>query len=252
MKTVKDIFENIEAPIEVANAYEIYLDGIKNKELGFPVGYLSNALTSGGYRRNKDLDRGVSFWNNVELSDAIRSVLYKEELINSNELIFNPADTADFKNWTQFEYNLFFVLCVLGPENIEDVRNIINYVESKLDKTGFLNHDLPREVRALSYKQMLELIIEFILNNNVKINPVKEMYQLLDNDMSLGSELEAEAAKRFGAKVYRVKVNKSVKTDDPIILKIIKEVEYLRTLKVDFFDDPNSSEHNEAIYLIEI
>ncbi len=250
MKTVKDFFKEVKDKPSVTDAYVLYLKGIEQTGGEYPEVYLSGALTSGGFRRDEKLSWDEGFIKNAELSAQIRKALYVYNLLDKNKLIFFPGDTATFNGWHQFEFNLFFGLTIINITNIEDVNNLVETAKKVVDMYGFVNDRATRDDRIHSYKSLLDFFENYIKENDIEIQPVKEIIQILDNDMSLGAWYEVELAKYFRARVLRVKVNTKYNSNDSLISDIISKVDSLKVLDVDFFD--GNSEQSKPIYLVEI
>lgn len=251
MQTVKKFFENIEGVRTPSEVYCIYLEKILAEGGRFPRVYLSNALTSGGYRKLTDLSFKEAFEKNGILAEQIRDLLYSHQLLNEDELIFFPGDTKPFDGWHQFEFNFFFGLTILGIQDQTIVSKLEKYIRENVDMYGFINDRASREERWHSYESLIEHLVKFIKENDVKFNPVEEIIQLLDNDASLGSTYEAKLAQAFGARVKRVKVNKNAKVDDQMRV-VLDQIIELESNGIDFFIDSDPNPDKSFVYLVEM
>lgn len=252
MKTVKHIFDRLNYPdnISPAEAYILYLLELRKENSGHPSVYLSNALTSGGFKRTT-LTHEEAYLKNAELSDAIRNLLYAQSILNSEELVLFPKDTKGHSNWKQFEFNFFFSLIILGIEDEEIVINLEKYINENVIMDGFINQEASRQERIISYNSLRDLILIFIKDHNIKINPPRILVQLLDNEVSLGSTLEGDLARALGTKIFRVQINLNIK--DSSFSEIINSINYIKGVDstFNFFGD-GATLQDKPIYLIEV
>lgn len=252
MKTVVPLFETLEiknqSPSEI---YAFYLEQLKANNSPWPKSYMSCALTNGGYGRTS-----MQFWDaftaNANLARRVIDALNNNELIGENDLMFFPGDTkSPEESWKQLDYSIFFCLFIVGIESRDEAKAIEDYIRANVNPEGFINRKLSFTERQKSYRQLVDLFEQYVKEHDLRVNPVESIIELLDTDLSLGSWMESDVARRFGAKIFRVQINESIPTQDEALNDVIAQIKQIREADHTFNFFSSRQTENKPIYLAE-
>ncbi len=203
----RPVFETMEAyaaerRVEPQEAYELYDDYLVDEGLD-PTIYLSMAITSGGYARDKQLGIGEVIGKNSSYGDiAKRALLYQHPMFTEADIIL-PSEVGKMKGWSQSDYLLFWFHVMMGVEK-DDAAVISEKITPTLALPGFTDSSLDHDVRWGHYKQLAseyrKLLIERAQEKGGRLEPnnVQAMLMILDGEMSLGGRSEELVCRSLG------------------------------------------------------
>ena len=222
--------------------YNTYYKFIHSNGLAkLPRTYLTTTITSGGYsvlteqvKEKPNSDGNYNFFNivlengeftiktpfparlsypevlqkNIKLAEAYRQDLLKSRKVSAEKsLLIFPPDLGKVPDWTQFDYNLFWLNIISGIRP-KDAKKIEEYfINSSFDYATYNNKNLSSEIRKRAYIEFVQDYLRYINQNGCKVDPISEFIQLVDPKGSLGSFVEEFLAKSLGVPISRVVIN---------------------------------------------
>lgn len=196
--------------LSVARALEMTAAFEEGRGLGVPAVYVSTAITSGGYARDKSLSRDEVIAANNRSGRLIAGSLNETRdpvLAPDNSML--PTELGHVRNWKDSDYILFY-FCWLSGLSVSATAWIEQQLEGEIykdiladaNKTKRENGErVPNEERWPAYKVFVEVVLANLTIAEARpggrrAENCEFMLQLVDVDYSLGcraEEMYAEA-----------------------------------------------------------
>lgn len=204
----RPIFETIEnaADCSTAEAYSMYVDFVRQNDYD-PCIYLSMAITSGGYARDKTLPFTEVLVRNASHGELIADALaqqYSSLGIKKSDIVM-PATLGKVAGWNQADYLLFWghVISGIDPALAERIDSGVRHADIT-NLPGFFDKSLDRAAKWLDYKHLVD---EYVSQLNQLPRPIYPMNMqavilALDAEESLGVNAERYLCHQLGLGEY--------------------------------------------------
>lgn len=208
--TRQELMERIKTEkLTVLDAYEGALDA----DFGLRTGscYLSASITSGLFGRVISLLSDpaeiqkmlpiVMDLNGRFATNIVRQLEIEGQLSEYSRIL--PHLFQGGKDWTQFDYNCFWSLCLSGME-VSDAKNFLGKAEAKVDKSILNDHAKNRSERRVEYDVLLDVFANHVSQLDLDGKKIGLMVCFPDSQVSLGCSLECAATEVLGVPVKEV------------------------------------------------
>jgi hypothetical protein len=198
--TYRDCFLQMESAAKengcsTIDAYKMYNTFLDDHSLD-PTIYLSMAITSGGYKRDEQLDiMDVIRSNSAFGTEAVNAFIKQFPQFDKTDIVL-PSDLGKMQGWSQGDYLLYWFHVISGVDT-QIAEEIEAQIRTKgiLEAPGFSDNSLPEEKRWNAYQSLVEAYTTTLdaLTINKKAvcaNNMQAVVMILDAHMSLGARAE--------------------------------------------------------------
>lgn len=171
-----------------------------------PPFYASMAITSGGHKRNIELDIGSVIAMNTHYGTLLRQYLAENNLGPADVIIPSELGSMRQAQWGQLDFLMLWYHIIAGVHEqdaviIEDrLRQNGSYTDAKWAQKELLGETSEDTWRA--YENFTEDYVAALQGTRYPYHPVKGVLGVLDGEMSLGGRAEKLLANRLDVPFY--------------------------------------------------